>query len=510
MPAIPLNQAEAPLVLSLDIGTSSVRALPFDAHAHQIQDCEVQKPYTLRTGADGMAEYDAEPLFDLLMQVIDGALRRCGKRAGEIKAVASSCFWHSLLGLDENWNPVTPVYYWGDTRSTRQVDELRASLAGSDGNVRTGCPIHSSYWPAKLHWLAEEEPERFLGVRHWCSFAEYVDRRLFGERAAGVSIAMASGTGLLGVRTLDWDPEFLTITGLSPGQLSSLVDFDQPSSGLNAPYRSQWPGLADLPWFPALGDGACANVGGGAVSEARIALTLGTSGAMRTVTTDAGTTIPPGLWMYRLDRRHCVLGGSLSNGGNLLTWLRRLLGNDPNYAAWTRAGALEPDAHGLTLLPFVAGERAPSWNDHASGVIAGLTLATTGTELLRAAMESVAYRLGRIYGGLASALGDNHAIVAGGGAILNSPAWLQIVADVLGHEIHAPSSEEEVSARGAAIMALVAIGALPGIGAAPDPAEGSTVYRPDPARQAIYRAAMTRQTRLEHLLFRDGGSWDAP
>jgi gluconokinase len=413
------------------------------------------------------------------------------------------------LGLDEDWNPVTPVYYWGDTRSTRQVDELRTTIAESDSVRRTGCPVHSSYWPAKLRWLAEEQPERFLAVRHWCSFAEYVDRRLFGERAVGVSIAMASGTGLLGVRTLDWEPGFLAITGLTPERLSPVVDFDQPSSGLDAPYRRRWPALADLPWFPALGDGACANVGGGAVSEARIALTLGTSGAMRTVTTDAGMTVSPGLWMYRLDRRHCVLGGSLSNGGNLLTWLRRLLGNDPTYAAWTRAGALDPDTHGLTLLPFVAGERAPSWNDHASGVIAGLTLATTGADLLRAAMESVAYRLGRIYGGLSSALGDNHEIVAGGGAILNSSAWLQIVADVLGHDIHAPSSEEEVSARGAAIMALVAIDAFSEIGAAPDPAEGSTVYHPDPTRHEIYRAAMSRQTRLEHLLFPSGGAWDA-
>jgi gluconokinase len=288
-----------------------------------------------------------------------------------------------------------------------------------------------------------------------------------------------------------------------------LIDFDTPARGLRTEYAKRWPPLATIPWFPALGDGACANVGGGATSPVRLALTLGTSGAMRMVTTATDLPIPDRLWMYRLDREHGVLGGALSNGGNLTAWLRDLLGHDHTSAVWRQAGEMPPDTHGLTLLPFLAGERAPSWTGHAHGVIAGLTLATGATDLLRAAMETVTYRFALIYEQLAPFAQQPHQIVAGGAAILNSPDWLHIVADVLNHEILAPDPDEEASARGAAVATLIAVGEIASFEAAPDPIDGAEIYRPDPARHQIYRAALDRHVRLESLLFPNRGTWTA-
>jgi len=159
------------------------------------------------------------------------------------------------------------------------------------------------------------------------------------------------------------------------------------------------------------------------------------------------------------------------------------------------------------MLPFVAGERAPSWNAHAHGVIAGLTLATRPAELLRAGVEAVAYRLALVYEALAPFAAPGHQIVAGGAAILRSPTGLQIVADVLDHEVLAPPPDEEASARGAALAALVAIGALTDFDAAPDPLAEADLYTPDPARHARYREGLARHVRLESLLFPDGGAW---
>ncbi|HEY7030881.1 MAG TPA: gluconokinase [Thermomicrobiales bacterium] len=507
MPRVALAEAEPPFVLALDMGTSSLRALLFDRSGRMVEGTDAQRKYDLRTTPDGGAEADAAALFALLLESIDGALAGAGPRAAEIGAVGASCFWHSLLGLDGNGDAITPVYYWADTRSVRQVDELRREIDVAGMHARTGCPLHSSFWPAKLRWVRATAPEAFGQVARWCSFGEYVIGRLHGREAAGVSIAMASGTGMLDVRRLAWDAEMLAVTGVDPAQLAPLIDRDAPAMSLAPEYAARWAVLAKVPWFPALGDGACANVGGGAIGPERLALTLGTSGAMRMVTPDVDAPLPEPLWMYRLDRQRGVLGGALSNGGNVVAWLRRLLGVEVSADDWLAAGRLAPDAHGLTLLPFVAGERAPSWNAHAHGVIAGLTLATGAVELLRAAVEAVAYRFALVYEALAPFAATPHEIVAGGAAILRSPAALQIVADVLGHDLIAPPPDEEASARGAALAALVGIGALADFAAAPDPVAEAMAYAPDPARHERYRVGLERHVRLERLLFPDGGAW---
>ena len=503
MPSVPFPAAEAPLVLALDLGTSSLRALLVDRRGQAVLGSEEQLPYRQRTTSDGGVEADAETLFALLVRSVDGAMARAGDRGQEIAAVGATSFWHSLLGIDAAGEPTTPVLSWADTRSAPQAAALRRDADGEAIRLRTGCRFHSSYWPAKLRWLAETQADVIARTARWVSFAEFAAQRLGGETAAGVTVSMASGTGLLDVHRLGWDGEVLDLLGLTPDRLSPLVDADAGTT-LAPAYARRWPALAAAPWYPAIGDGAAANVGSGAIGPGRIALTLGTSGAMRLVLpapNDAAFPIPPELWAYRLDRDHAVVGGSLSNGGNLLRWARELVGAPLDGPAMAAAAALPPDGHGLTLLPFVAGERAPGWHDGADGVVAGLTLATKPEHLLRATLESVAHRFARISDALRPLADAEHQIVANGGAIVNSPAWLGIVADALGHDLLAMPAGDEATARGAALVALVAAGVLPDLGAAPDPAVGCVLHRPDPERHARYRAGRARQERLEAVLY---------
>ncbi len=509
MPTVSLAEADAPLVLALDLGTSSLRALVFDRSGRAVAGSEEQLPHALRTTSDGGVETDAPPLFDLLLRCVDGALVRAADRAAEIAAVGVSCFWHSLLGLDRRDEPVTPLLMWADTRSASDAAGLRRELGDNAAGIqaRTGCRFHSSYWPAKLRWLAASRPQIVRGVARWVSFAEYVGARLHDDPAA--SFSSASGTGLLDVHRLTWDAELAALLGVALARLPRLVDRDEVMPPLRPEFAARWPGLAGIPWYPALGDGACANVGSGAVAPDRIALTVGTSGALRIVVPadSPRPPVPPDLWSYRMDGERYVVGGAVSNGGNVLAWLAGLVGVDLGPADMEAAASLPPDGHGLTMLPFVAGERAPGWHDQASGVIAGLTLATRAEHLLRAGMEAVAYRLARVYDDVRPLAADPHTIVANGGAILRSPTWLQIVADTLGHEVLALPPEEEASARGAALCALEAIGALPeaNLGSAPEPAAGAQSYGPDAERHASYRAGLERQAQLEAALFATDG-----
>ncbi len=501
MPSVPAADAESPLVLALDLGTSSFRAVVFDQRGRALEGSEDQLEYQPETSAGGGVSADARLLVELLVRCIDGVLGRIGERATDLCGVGTSCFWHSLLGLDRNGEPVTPVLMWADTRAATAAAELRVEVDEAEVHRRTGCRIHASYWPAKLRWLATARPDDVGRVARWTSFAEYAAIHLHGETT--VSPSMASGTGLLNVEHLTWDAPLLDRLRLTSDRLSTIETTDT-GARLRADYARRWPPLAELPWFNALGDGACANAGSGAVGAGRIALTMGTSGALRLVLPHSQQTpleLPPELWMYRLDADHAVLGGALSNGGNLLRWTRELLGVEVDGDDMRAAASVAPDAHGLTVLPFVAGERSPGWHDHASGLVAGLNLSTRPEHLLRATMEAVAYRFARIYSVLAPLATADHEIVANGGAVLGSASWQQIIADVLEHDLLVLPPDDEASARGAALTTLVALGAAPNLAALPDPGAGATGIQADPEPRAAYRAARERQQRLEDLLY---------
>lgn len=498
MAFVSLSEARAPLTIAIDAGTSSVRALAFDAEVRPIADAEEQIPYTIDTTSDGGATFPAADLTTLTERAIDGCLQRLGERSSDVLTVGTTSFWHSLLGVDGTGEPTTPIYFWADTRAGTEASELRQRLDAHAVWQRTGCRLHPSYWPAKLCWLRDHDTDKFQKTARWVSFPEFALNRFCSPEASAVTICMASGTGLLDVHQMRWDHQILETCGISESHLSSLVNL-APFGTLNATYGKRWPALANAHWYPALGDGACANVGSGAIGPETIALTIGTSAAMRVILpryTAAAWTIPDGLWGYRLDRENAVLGGALSNGGNFLRWVRDTTGIAVDDDEMQGAYELAPDASSLTVLPFLAGERSPSWLDNATGFIAGLTLSTTPEALLRASMESVGYRLASIKRSLEPLASEPYSIVVSGGAILSSPSWMQIIADILEHDLDALHAEDETTARGAAIMAMVQEGTLSGLDD-PHIRQQTEHIEANLDHASAYRGAQERQQRLE-------------
>ena len=278
--------------------------------------------------------------------------------------------------------------------------------------------------------------------------------------------------------------------------MSPLTDVNSPRRGLRPEFSRRWPALREVPWFPAVGDGATANVGSGCVSPKRVALTVGTTSAMRVVLTDRVESIPSGLWCYRVDGRRSLLGGALSEGGSVFAWMRSALRFDLEGLE-QKLSALEPDGHGLTVLPFFAGERAPGWAGHARATLHGISLATTPLHLLQASLEGIAYRIALVFELLRPLLPGDPQVVASGGAILSSPAWLQIMTNAIGRPV-AASGVPEASERGSVLLALEALGIIPDLEQAPDFI--GAVYEPDPRIHLRYREAMERQKELYQKL----------
>ncbi|GAB4192995.1 MAG: gluconokinase [Roseiflexaceae bacterium] len=490
MATVPPNAAEAPLILTIDAGTSSTRAMLFDRSGCAVAGVAAQEQALVHVSVEGASEQDPAQALALVERCVDAALAQAGPLAGAIGAVAVTTLATTTMALDQAGRPLTGLITYADTRATDDATQLRRVLDERAIHDRTGCLLRASYWPARLAWLRRTQPDLWRAAARWVTLGEWLELHLFGQARA--SYCAASWSGLLDRRQLAWDAPLLEHLGLEPAALSPLVDRDAPLRGLAAPYAARWPVLRDLPWFPAIGDGAASNIGSGCAGPDRIALNVGTSGALRTVLPEPAR-VPEGLWCYRLDRSAVLLGGATSEGGNLYAWMQRALRLEDGPALEQGLAALPPDGHGLTLLPFLAGERSPGWAGDVRATISGLSLTTTPVEILRAALESVAYRFAII---LELMGGDSQTIVAGGGGVAHSPLWLQIIADALGRPVVA-SAEPETTSRGTALLALHALGVIPSPAV---PAELGCTYDPDPACHRIYQAAIARQRKLYRLL----------
>jgi gluconokinase len=490
--------AQPPFVLAVDVGTSSVRAAVYDSEARALANSQARLARSFCTTADGGAQVDAEESVTGVLRVIAESLALVPARlASRIESLAVSCFWHSLVGVDAVGRALTPVYGWADKRAARQVEALRARLDERETHARTGCRFHASYWPAKLLWLRQEHADTFRSVARWMSFGELLTLRLCG--AVKASVSMASGTGLFDQRACAWDASLVEFLNLRPEQLAPLAD-DGESFALSEAVAAQFSLPARARVFPAIGDGAANNIGEGCASRSRVALMVGTSAAMRVVYEGrAPEEIDPALWLYRVSRRRVCVGGALSDGGGLYGWLKASLALGADEDVERDVAALAPDAHGLTVLPFWAGERSTGWHAPAAGALLGLTSHTRPAEIVRAAMEAVAYRLALVASSL-EAHAPRAELRASGGALKNSRAWARIIADVTNRPLLL-SRVSEASSRGAALLALEATGAIKSVDDI-EPTTGETV-EPDAARHEIYARGLRRQQKFYDLLIND-------
>lgn len=441
-----------PLILALDIGTSSVRAALYDGEAKAVPRAFAKIERTLTITADGGSEIDADEAVAQVASAIDALLE---KSDAEITHVALCSFWHSLIGVDAKGKPTTKVFGWADTRSGKYSDQLKKQFDENETHNRIGAHFHSSFWPAKLLWLRKDFPDVFAKTQRWLSFSDYVALKLFGT--ATTSVSMASGTGIFDIRKCVWDVDLLRFLKIKPANLPAIVKNDADTFSLNKTYAKRWPRLASAKWFLPVADGAADNIGAGCVTNKQAALMVGTSGAMRIAYEgNPPDLIPEGLWCYRVNRKMVVLGGALSDGGNLAQWMRDNLRLGRNADDIVRQRLGMPST--IKIAPFFNGERSTGYNESATGSIVGLTAAHDAYDIYRAAMEGVAERFADILSRLETVFKIEH-IIASGGALRESPVWIEIISKTLNRQL-IMSEARESSSRGAVLLALESIGKI--------------------------------------------------
>ncbi len=480
-----------PLILSLDLGTSSIRAALFTSAGTRVIESTSHEKSPLQTKSDGTCVMRPAALLKSVRECIHRTLQYARSdrrfRARPIAAVGVSCFWHSLLGVDDQGTPLTDVVTWADSRCRDDAAELRRVFSESVIHGRTGCMLRSSFWPSKLRWLRRTDPSGFKKVRRWMSPAEWIQLQIAGS--AHCAIGMATGTGLFDPSTLAWDPELLSFLKL---KASSFLEISDKPSAISSSAVRHFPELAGAVWFPAIGDGAASNLGSGCTKPGMAAINVGTSAALRVMRAGKVARAPFGLFCYRVDAARYLVGGAVSNAGNLRAWgISNLQTGSPAALEKAMSGRLRP-AHGLTVLPFWTTERAPSWNENLNGVILGITQATSGIDLLQAITEGTYHRLALIAEMVTQKTGDIEKFLVSGG-IQSSKSAMQRLANTMNITLH-PNPEAEASIRGAAVFAVENLG-LP-----ITPLKCMRAIRPQRAAAVDYQKERERISNLERLL----------
>lgn len=488
-------------MIGVDIGTTSTKAVLF-AEDGTIQ-AQHYVGYPLHTPVPAAAEQNPDEIFKAVLTTIHEVMSSSGVPPQSILFVAFSSAMHSVLAVTENGTPLTACLTWADNRSARWSKKLSQELNGHALYERTGTPVHPMSPLTKLMWITHELPDIAAKAHKYISIKEYVFFNLFQTYVVDHSIA--SATGLLNLEKLDWDEEALAVAGITSEQLSTLVPTTHIMQGLHPLYAKEMGLVETTPFVVGASDGVLSNLGVNAIQPGVVAVTIGTSGAIRTVVNQPVTDPKGRFFCYALTEKQWVIGGPVNNGGIIFRWIRdelaasevetaKRLGLDPYHVLTKIAEQVPPGSDGLLFHPYLSGERAPLWNPNARGSFFGLTLQHKKEHLIRSALEGVLFNLYTVMLAMKEVIAKPSIIHATGG-FARSELWRQLMADIFDQEVIVPESLES-SCLGAVILGLYAqkrIDSLDAVGSMI-----GTTYRhvPQSNHVAVYRELLPIYIRI--------------
>ncbi|WP_100407551.1 gluconokinase [Bacillus solitudinis] len=439
-------------VIGLDLGTTSVKAVVFDLNGNVVADSE--EAITSYYPEQGWVEQDAVEIERIAVTVVRAAIEKAAIPKENLITIGFSSAMHSLLCVDEGYSPLSRAMIWADGRSSGQADRLNQQ-DGANIFQKTGVPIHPMAPLSKLLWMKEVGYEPYQKARYFISIKEYLLVKWFDQRV--VDYSMAAATGLFNATTLDWDDELLEMTGVKKEQLSDVVPPTKVLTGVKKDIAEKMGIADDLPFVMGAADGQLANLGIGAISPGEVAITAGTSGAIRQFAKGFHVSDQRETFCYAFTDEYSIIGGPTNNGGIALQWLKELLNYEGSFTEFTKeAEKTTLGAEGLIFLPYINGERAPLWNQHAKGNFFGMTVTHKKEHFVRAVLEGITFNLFQIGKSLERLAGVPEKIYVNGG-LAQSTLWLQMLADVFGKNVYVSESHHS-AAWGAAWTGLVALG----------------------------------------------------
>ncbi len=488
-------------VIGIDIGTTSTKAVLFTEKGDTVRAHAVE--YPLYASTPGAAEQDPQEIFSAVIKTVRIVIASSGIDPAQLSCLSFSAAMHSLIAVNAEGKALTKSITWADNRSAKWAEKIKQEQHGHEIYLRTGTPIHPMSPFVKLVWLRNDYPKLFERTAKFISIKEFVFYRFFQQYVVDYSIA--SATGLLNLKALAWDEEALEIAGIRSAQLSELVPTTHILKPIQAEFAEAMGIWADTPTVIGASDGVLSNLGVGAIAPGVVAVTVGTSGAVRAVVERPITDPQERLFCYALTENHWVVGGAVNNGGIALRWVRdqlthtevraaQRLGKDPYDLITMLADTVPPGSEGLIFHPYLMGERSPLWDANARGSFFGISLRHTKAHLVRAVLEGIVFNLFLVLEALETFTGKAKRIQATGG-FARSSLWRQMMADVFDQEVTVPEQYES-SCLGAAVLGLYALKEISSLNIVSDMIGETHRHQPIAANVETYKKILPIYTRV--------------
>ena len=456
-----------PLLLGLDAGTSSVKAVLLDLRGNLCAVCQAE--YPLHHIRPAWVEQDPEDWWQATCKAVRETLAKVPHAAERVLGLAVSSQAPTLLPLDRDGRPLRPAMIWMDRRAEAEAVRLAELLGAEEIHRITGNRPDAFYGAARLLWLRNHEPGVLKRTWQFAQVNGYINYRLTGRLT--IDPAHALLMQMRNYATGEWSEALCSACGVEPAQLPEVMEGHRIQGEVTVEAAGATGLRAGTPVMAGTVDSPAAALEAG-VTEPGIAVEMTGTSTVVIIPNDRGLTEPALIAMpHALPGIHLLLGAMVSSGG-CLRWFRDQLGQPEMQAAKERgtdafdlltqqAAQVGTGSEGVIFLPYMMGERSPLWHTNARGVFFGLSLATSKAALVRSILEGAAFTL-RHNVEVAARAGAEVREMRSVGGCSRSDLWNRIKADVLGLPVLLPRTSVG-SPFGAAILAGMGAGVFPDV-----------------------------------------------
>ena len=498
-----MDSTQERYILSHDIGTSSDKAVlvRFDGTIR----ATASAPYPTRYPNPAWVEQDPADYWRAVCDTSRRVLEENGIPPERVAGIVFSTQAQGVIPVDAEGNALYPNITWVDGRAEKQAQGIMKKLGGKRiFTLLAGTPIMGKDCIAKIIWLKEERPEIYKKAKRILDVNGYLKFRCTGRMVTELSGASGYGFDL---KKKTW-LSVLPLAGIDMEKLPPLVKSTDVVGGLTEQAAAESGLCAGMPVFGGCDDVQAAAVGAGQQGDGDVHVYLGTSAWVAVSSRTADKFQHGAAAIQSADPAMNLVAGITESAGANIEWIRdqffrhekeRLGGDVFNYMDEVIA-TVPPGSDGLICTPWMLGERCPVSSTTTRATLFNISMVHTREHLMRAVYEGIAYNIRWILQNMCADYGFacKDIRIIGGGAL--DKGWMQILADVTGRKIHIVENPRNAGAVGAAVVALIGLGALPDFAAAKSFVRVSAEFVPNAANKAVYDALFTQYQQLYRSL----------
>jgi glycerol kinase len=449
------------MILALDQGTTSSRAILFDERGLPV--ATAQKEFPQHYPQSAWVEHDPNDIWGSQSGVAAEVLAKANITPKNVKAIGitnqreTTLVWNRRTG-----QPIHNAIVWQDRRTAKFIDDLKAQGLAETFHKKTGLVLDAYFSGSKVRWLLDNVPnarkQAENGELAFGTVDTWLVYKLTGGRVHVTDVSNASRTLMFNIHTLEWDDELLGILevphSMLPEVRSSSEIYGESERGILGGH---------IPIAGIAGDQHAATFGQVCFGKGQAKNTYGTGCFLMLNTGETPTTSHNKLLTtvaWKETKTNYALEGSIFIAGAVVQWLRDGLGIIRDSNDVEKLARSVPDNGGVYLVPAFAGLGAPHWDQYARGNIVGLTRGSNAGHIARAALESVAYQVTDVVKAMEADCGFKLSELRVDGGASRNDLLMQFQADMLGVPVVRPKVTE-TTALGAAYLAGLAVGFYP-------------------------------------------------